>query len=800
MSAHVRAVLAVVFCLAWMLIGSAIALAAAPTIASISPNNGPAAGGTSVTITGTGFPERVSMMSQPVKFGISPASSVTGESSTRIKATSPPGSGLVNVSVTNSSGETSAPTPYDQFGYDPTPSGLWLGLDGNSSEIGSEHIAEFTTHNVVYDRGGGERGLNWIAGELLEEVGKLTVRGEALEKSIEAGMIPDIIINYAGYLGNFKSDPNFPTTTAQIEAYTKGFVASALAIVKKYPGRQIIFEPINEPWGYTTPQHNGAEYANVIAKLLPEVKAAGIPQNLIYVAGQGKDCANPGNPAECTSNGWVPAMYAADPKLREEIQGWYAHPYGPPSGLTEDDNGGIEAVPHIQEKMTSGQNNIIVSEVGFCALDVYQEVPCNGNPEVANSTLAAQDLTETLAQAKPYHEAGWLRALIVYDRKGSGFSMQQETGTWPLTKQGEAFDTFAESLVGWAVESTPSLERAVGRLYGVSCVFSTACAGVGYYKSNNLIEHWNGAEWSMQPILSPSGAEESILRGVSCSSMAACTAVGYYKNSSGTEVTLAEYWNGTEWTLQSTSNPSGATASELLGVSCSSSTACVATGRDRNSSGTEVTLAERWNGTEWTLQSTSNPSGATASELLGVSCTSSTACVATGRDRNSSGTEVTLAERWNGTEWTLQSTPNPSGATESELRGVSCTSSTACIAIGRYVNSLGTKVSLAERWSGTEWLVQSTPNPAGAKMSELLGVSCSSSMACSAVGYSEIGGPMASIVTLAERWNGTEWALQSTPNPTGSESQLYGVSCKSPTACVGVGYHYNTVTLAEANF
>ncbi len=246
----------------------------------------------------------------------------------------------------------------------------------------------------------------------------------------------------------------------------------------------------------------------------------------------------------------------------------------------------------------------------------------------------------------------------------------------------------------------------------------------------------------------PSGAEESILRGVSCSSMAACTAVGYYKNSSGTE----------------------------------------------------VTLAERWNGTGWVIQLTSNPSGATASELLGVSCSSSTACVATGRNHNSSGIGVTLAERWNGTEWTLQSTPNPSGATESELRGVSCTSTTTCTAIGRYVNSLGTKVSLAERWNGTEWLVQSTPNPAGAEMSELLGVSCSSSTACSAVGYSEIGGPMASIVTLAERWNGTEWSLQSIPNPTGPESQLYGVSCKSPTACVGVGYHYSTVTLAEANF
>jgi hypothetical protein len=51
---------------------------------------------------------------------------------------------------------------------------------------------------------------------------------------------------------------------------------------------------------------------------------------------------------------------------------------------------------------------------------------------------------------------------------------------------------------------------------------------------------------------------------------------------------------------------------------------------------------------------------------------------------------------------------------ESRLLGVSCTSSTACIAVGYYKNSSEVVVPLAERWNGTEWKVQSTPNPAGA--------------------------------------------------------------------------------------
>jgi hypothetical protein len=114
------------FCLAWLLYPSAVALASAPTITGISPNNGPTAGGTSVTIEGSGF-----ITGSTVKFGSNPATGVTIESSTKLKATSPAGSALEGISVTNSNG-TSASTPYDQFGYDAPPSPSWLGLNGNS--------------------------------------------------------------------------------------------------------------------------------------------------------------------------------------------------------------------------------------------------------------------------------------------------------------------------------------------------------------------------------------------------------------------------------------------------------------------------------------------------------------------------------------------------------------------------------------------------------------------------------------------------------------------------------------------
>lgn len=92
--------------------------------------------------------------------------------------------------------------------------------------------------------------------------------------------------------------------------------------------------------------------------------------------------------------------------------------------------------------MTSGQNNIIVSEIGFCALDVSRAPDCLGHAEAPDSSRAAALLTGTLGVALSYRDAGWLRALIVYVRADGGWSMQTPGGR--LTAQGEALDAFAD--------------------------------------------------------------------------------------------------------------------------------------------------------------------------------------------------------------------------------------------------------------------------------------------------------------------------------------------------------------------
>jgi hypothetical protein len=87
-----------------------IAPSSLPVVTIVSPNNGPPAGGTSVTITGFNFTNVTG-----VSFGAT-AAAFTVNGDTSITATSPAGSGTIDITVTTSAG-TSATSIDDQFTY-----------------------------------------------------------------------------------------------------------------------------------------------------------------------------------------------------------------------------------------------------------------------------------------------------------------------------------------------------------------------------------------------------------------------------------------------------------------------------------------------------------------------------------------------------------------------------------------------------------------------------------------------------------------------------------------------------------
>ncbi|MGZ6887194.1 MAG: beta strand repeat-containing protein, partial [Acidimicrobiia bacterium] len=89
---------------------------AGPTVTSVTPSSGPASGGTSVTIGGTGFSGATA-----VKFGTTAAASFTVNNANQITATSPAhAGGTVDVTVTTPAG-TSPTGAADQFTFVPAP-------------------------------------------------------------------------------------------------------------------------------------------------------------------------------------------------------------------------------------------------------------------------------------------------------------------------------------------------------------------------------------------------------------------------------------------------------------------------------------------------------------------------------------------------------------------------------------------------------------------------------------------------------------------------------------------------------
>jgi hypothetical protein len=345
----------------------------------------------------------------------------------------------------------------------------------------------------------------------------------------------------------------------------------------------------------------------------------------------------------------------------------------------------------------------------------------------------------------------------------------------------------------WSTQDTPNVSGAeFNQLMGVSCPSVSDCMAVGSSNSGNrdqvLAEQWRAGAWTMVSPARLYGA--GALYSVSCPSATYCLAVGGHRPNDHTqERTLVEQWNGTSWKIQ------GAPAFDgvLSSVSCPIYHFCVAVGFGQS------VIEMRTNST-WTTPSLPLPAGATETSLTAVSCASATACMAVGT-YVANATSGTLALAWNGSSWTLHSTPLPIGAIGSNLLGVSCPSPTTCVAVGTFAKGTGSN-GLAEMWNGSNWRVSGlSATPLGTYLS---GVSCNSTTTCIVVGAS----PTASSgwATTAERWNGSRWVAEQTPNAAASYGSLLNqVSCHGTETCTAVGTYVSgpapsndQSTLAEA--
>lgn len=225
---------------------------------------------------------------------------------------------------------------------------------------------------------------------------------------------------------------------------------------------------------------------------------------------------------------------------------------------------------------------------------------------------------------------------------------------------------------GWSVIPSPNVVGSGNALFGVSGVATNDIWAVGFsFSSGNpqktLIEH-SYNKWSIVPSPSPGTAGNS-LRSVVALNKNNVWAVGSTNNTGGYSQTLIEHWDGTAWSVVPSPNV-GTNNNGLTGITAVSKNDLWAVGSFTDgSTSLGETLIEHWDGTTWSVVPSPNP-GVGMNYLTSVSAVSANKIWAVGSAFSSNSlTSQTLIEFWNGSNWSVVTSPSP-GSSYNILYGV----------------------------------------------------------------------------------------------------------------------------------
>ena len=353
---------------------------------------------------------------------------------------------------------------------------------------------------------------------------------------------------------------------------------------------------------------------------------------------------------------------------------------------------------------------------------------------------------------------------------------------------GDNSHTLAEHWNGtrWRIVSTPNAGTGDNILNGVSGSGSADVWEVGYYTfgtwKRTLIEHWNGTRWSI--VASPNTKKRiNELNGVVAISPSNAWAVGSsHSGNALDQTTLTLRWDGTRWAIVPSPSPGTFGLNALYGVAANSANDVWAVGSFTNTGEYAQTLIVHWDGTSWRVIPSANVPGSN-NELYGVVALGPNDVWAVGYSGNAAFGFFTLVEHWNGSTWSIVSSPSPLG--DDIFRAVSGTGASDIWAVGRSRNSFTFRTSpLIEYWNGNSW---SQVLGAGGEDSALYGVTAISPGDAWTVGDS-------TGLTLIDRWNGSSWGVFPSPNVAGRLNAATAI-----TACdvwaVGQRYVPNTAIL-----
>jgi hypothetical protein len=386
------------------------------------------------------------------------------------------------------------------------------------------------------------------------------------------------------------------------------------------------------------------------------------------------------------------------------------------------------------------------------------------------------------------------------------FALARQTGKKPLAPRTYVDDVLLtvpyESPTSpvcspdWQIIPSPNQSTKGNDLKSVAVVSSTDVWAVGYYTPESLFitqtlaEHWDGTQWSAVP--SPNqGTDSNSLSSVAVVSSTDVWAVGFYFGASAYQ-TLAEHWDGTHWSIVPI--PNQATGdNQLNSVAVVSPTDVWAVGYyNSEPRGPFQALVEHWDGTQWSIVPAPHP-GNTYDWLLSVAVVSSTDVWAVGNYDNDSGAEQALVEHWDGTSWSVVPSPNQ-GTIGNTLYSVGVVSSTDVWAVGFYYNDSVVEQTLVEHWDGESWSIVPSPNQ-GTHGNFLRSVRVVSSTHVWAVGVYLDDSETAH--TLVEHWDGTSWSIVPSPNQGTHGNWFNSVGVVSSTDVWAVGSYEQGVTFND---
>lgn len=330
----------------------------------------------------------------------------------------------------------------------------------------------------------------------------------------------------------------------------------------------------------------------------------------------------------------------------------------------------------------------------------------------------------------------------------------------------------------WSVVSSPNANSQENNLSSVAAISPNDVWAVGAYAPGNaLLEHWNGSLWTLPK--APGAGGTTGLVAVAAVASNNVWAVGSAFLSGGQfNQTWIIHWNGVKWAVVSSPNNAGGD-NYLTGVTARAANDIWAVGHYTDANDVDHTLTEHWNGSQWSIVSSPNVNpGTYFNYLTSVAAISSQDVWAVGDYYKDAVSLVghTLTEHWNGSRWSIVSSPNH-GVLGSTLAGVSADASNDVWAVGAYQvngNPSGYAQTLVERWDGTQWKVVASPN-LGSNWNSFNAVIAIASNNVWATGtYSNHNS--SPFDTLIQHWNGTQWSVVSSPNVGTATNDLPGIA------------------------